>query len=185
MRNADIDIHNPVVLTALREIKSPELDLVRARPEIASIVVDAVTEFDVMAHAVSYFSGAEPTVTFQPNDNPHLASATARVGDTTIVAAPSAEPNRRPNTLDNYGAYVDYVGEMDRVLVITSSIYLPYQFFIAIQAFGWSLPRTIEAIGFPPEWMRGVLTGPENVLQELRSAFFAAHETTRMLGASV
>ncbi len=182
LRDNGIAIGDTAGLTALRELQAGELDLVRERPDIAPIVVDAGTEFDVMTRAVEHFAGGHAEVTLQPDPNPYLASATAVIGNTTVLAAPSADPARRANTRDNYDVYVDRVQAGDSVLVVTSSIYLPYQIFIAIQALGWDKPKTIEAVGFPPQWMDGILTGPENVLQELRSALFGAQRTLRALG---
>jgi len=101
-----------------------------------------------------------------------------------VLAAPSADPERRANSRDNYDVYANQIGPADSILVVTSSIYLPYQFFIALQALGWKQPRTIEAVGFPPEWMQGVLTSPQNVLQEIRSALFGARNTLRAVKSS-
>lgn len=174
-------VRSGAVLTALREVKQPELELVRARPELAAIVDGAETEFDVMVNAVAHFAGVGPTIRHSPHENPHLSSAEAEVGDVVVMAAPSADPTRRANTRDNYEVYVERIGDRDAVLVVTSSIYLPYQLMVAIQALGWSAPRTIEAVGFPPEWMEGILTGPENLLQEVRSALLAARTTLELV----
>lgn len=171
------------VLTALREIKDKELELVRGRPKIAEVVKEAKTEFDVMTAAAAAFSNEIAEVEYTPNENPHLASAVGRVGDAVVLAAPSADPDRRANTRDNYDVYSRQIKPGASVLVVTSSIYLPYQFFIALQALGWDQPRTIEAVGFPPEWMGGILTGPENILQEIRSALFGAKVTLEELAA--
>ncbi|MFI5009844.1 MAG: hypothetical protein ACHQDY_06180, partial [Solirubrobacterales bacterium] len=50
--------------------------------------------------------------------------ALARLDDALVLAAPSADPSRRPNSRDNYDAYVGQIGPADPVLVVTSSIYL-------------------------------------------------------------
>jgi hypothetical protein len=185
IRQRTAEIRNPAVLTALREIGDGELDLVRRRDDLAALVDGVHTEFDVMTNAVAHFGHATPEVTRTPDANPHLASARAEVGDTLVLAAPSADQSRRANTRDNYDVYSEQIGRADAVLVVTSSIYLPYQFFIALQALGWDSPRTIEAVGFPPEWMQGVLTGVANILQETRSALYGAMKTLEMLdGAS-
>jgi hypothetical protein len=182
LRGRGLDIGHVAVLTALREVGEPELQIVRERPEIAVIVGQSPqTEFDVMVRATELFSRSSSIVERMPNSNPHLESAQAQIGDAVVLAAPSADPERRANSRDNYDVYADQIGSTDSVLVVTSSIYLPYQFFIALQALGWEQPRTIEAIGFPPEWMQGILTGPENVLQEIRSALFGALNTLRAL----
>jgi len=177
-------VEHVAVLTALREVGDSELQLVRERPEIMSVVADnPTTEFDVMVAAVEFFTGAEAQIERSFHANPHLASAQAKIGNTLVLAAPSADPDRRANSRDNYDAYSSRIGAGDAVLIVTSSIYLPYQFFVALQALGWEQPRTIEAIGFPPEWMQGVLTGPTNVLQELRSALFGARTTLELLAS--
>ena len=185
IRGESATVGHPAVLTALREIGAPELDLVRARSELAALVDGAETEFDVMTNAVAHFERAAPRIARTPNSNPHLASAIADIGDTLVLAAPSADPHRRANTRDNYDVYSARIGKSDAVLVVTSSIYLPYQFFVALQALGWTEPRTIEAVGFPPEWMAGTLTGVTNVLQEIRSALYGAMKTLELLDAGI
>lgn len=185
LREGGLDVGQVAVLTALREVGEPELQIVRERPEIAAVVEQSPrTEFDVMVRATEMFSQSSSTVERTPNQNPNLESAQAQIGDAVVLAAPSADPERRANSRDNYEVYANQIGPADSVLVVTSSIYLPYQFFIALQALGWKQPRTIEAVGFPPEWMQGVLTGPQNVLQEIRSALFGARNTLRALKSS-
>jgi len=184
LRVDGLDVGRTAVLTALREIGEPELRIVRERPEIAAVLDRSPhTEFDVMTRAAEMFSGSSAEVEHTPNQNPNLASALARLGDVLVLAAPSADPGRRANSRDNYDAYLGQIGPADSVLVVTSSIYLPYQFFVALQALGWEQPRTVEAVGFPPAWMQGILTGPQNVLQEIRSALFGARNTLRALVA--
>jgi hypothetical protein len=182
LRERGVSVDASACLTALRELGEDERALVETRREIASLVAGAVTEFDVMVKAVTHFGGGAPEVSHTPNANPHLASARAQVGDTLVLAAPSADPGRRANTRDNYDVYRDRIATRQSILVVTSSIYLPYQFFVALQAIGWENAATVEAVGFPPDWMDGVLTGPRNVLQELRSAFYGARMTLAALG---
>jgi hypothetical protein len=181
LREDGIEVDNVAVLTALREVGEPELELVRTRREIAHIVNGATTEFDVMTAATEAYSHSSARIEHKAHANPHLAAARAQVGNAIVLAAPSGDPGRRANTRDNYDVYSREVGPTDSVLIVTSSIYLPYQFFIALQALGWDQPRAIEAVGFPPEWMDGVLVGPSNVLQELRSALFGARNTLHAL----
>lgn len=181
LRSSGIAIAHPAALTALRPISSGEIELVRVRGDIAELARDGDSEFDVMTRAVSHFSGEQAEVTRVESANANLASAKAIVGDTLVLAAPSADPDRRANTRDNYLVYRRSIEPDNSVLIVTSSVYLPYQFFIGLQALGWDAPVTVEAVGFPPEWMGGVLTGPEAVLQELRSALYGAMMTLRAL----
>jgi hypothetical protein len=184
LREKGTEVDHVAVLTALREVSEAELELARERPEVAEIARGPETEFEVMTAATAAFSHEVAEIERTPNENPHLASAAAHVGDAVVLAAPSADPDRRANTRDNYDVYARQIEPGASVLVVTSSIYLPYQFFIALQALGWEQPRTIEAVGFPPEWMGGILTGPKNVLQEIRSALFGAMMTLRQLASA-
>ena len=130
LRDGGLDIGRVAVLTALREVGEPELQAVRGRPEIAAIVEQSPqTEFDVMVHATELFSQSSSTVERTPHPNPNLESAQAQIGDAVVLAAPSADPERRANSRDNYDVYANQIGPADSVLVVTSSIYLPYQFF--------------------------------------------------------
>ncbi len=169
-----LDVGNVCALTALREMPPSEVQLVRERPELDHLMEGAATEFDVFVAAAAEMYSAQPQVVRTDNDNPNLRQARAEIGPVLVLAAPSADPTRRPNTRDNYAVYTSEIEDGDSVLIVTSSIYLPYQFFVGLQALGLDRSGVIEAIGFPPVWMGGVLTGPTNVLQELRSAFFGA-----------
>jgi hypothetical protein len=171
-------------LTALREINEAEFDLARSRPELAAIVEGAQTEFDVTVAAAAAYFGGTPEVTVTLDDNPHLSSATAQIGDILVLAAPSSNPARRANSRDNFNAYATRIADGDRVCVTVSSIYLPYQFITGVLALEWHRPLTIEAIGFPPEWMGGVLTAPKNYLQELRSALYGMRTVLEALPAT-
>lgn len=181
LRASGVGVETVGVLTALRPIAETERALVAKRDDIAALVSSAVSEFDVMVAATEHFSGGTAVVDRHSHADPSLDSAEAHIGDALVLAAPSGQPGRRANTRDNYDVYSERVRPRDRVLVVTSSIYLPYQLFIAIQALGWSRPLTIEAVGFPPDWMQGVLTAPQNVLQELRSALYGALRTLESL----
>ena len=179
-----LGVAHPAALTALRVIAANERDVLSQHPELADLAAGAATEFDVLAAAMARYLGGDPQIERHDDDNPHLSSARATVGRALVLAAPSSAPDRRANTSDNYRVYAERVHDGDSVLVVTSSIYLPYQFFTAILELGWQRAISIEAVGFPPDWMGGVLTGPKNVLQELRSAFFGALKLARAIVVS-
>lgn len=178
-----LDIGHIAALTALREMPPAEVELVRERPELAHLIEGAATEFDIFVAAAAEMSGARPRVDRTDRHNPNLSRARAEIGPVTVFAAPSDDPGRRPNTRDNYAAYLSEIEDGDSILIVTSSIYLPYQFFVGLQALGVERSGVVEAVGFPPAWMGGVLTGPTNVLQELRSAFYAALALAEMVRA--
>ena len=176
LRDSGVEMDHIAALTALRAVNEAELKLVRERPEVADLAEGVKTEFDAMTAVTVAFSHESAAIEYTANKNPHLASARAWVGDALVLAAPSGDPSRRANTRDNYDVYFRQIKSGAPVLIITSSIYLPYQFFVWVQApVGWT--RRIEADGFPPEWVAGVLTGPMNILQEIRSALFGAMVT--------
>lgn len=94
-----------------------------------------------------------------------------------LVAAPSPEPaKRRANTADTYAFWADEVAELlpgDALLLVTSSIYVPFQGCDAVRVLG--LPRgvAVEAVGVDVQDER---LGPlrqrfraPHYLQELRS----------------
>ena len=136
LRDGGVTMNAMAALTALRHTNDEELALVRGRPDISDIVGGVTTEFDVLVNAVAHFSNGRPSVRREENANPNLASAQAYVGETLVLAAPSADPTRRPNTRDNYDVYAERIDPGDSVLVLTSSVYLPYRFFVALQALG-------------------------------------------------
>jgi hypothetical protein len=173
-----LEVGRVVALTALRKLPDDELGLVRERRELAALVDGAATEFDVFVTAASKMFGGEPNVTRHEHENPDLSGARAEIGSVSVLAAPSADGKRRADTSDNYAVYASEIHDGDSVLIVTSSIYLPYQFFVGLRALALSRSGTVEAVGFPPAWMGGVLTGPTNVLQELRSAFYGALNLT-------
>ena len=168
------------MLTALREVSDEERAFLRDDPLRESLIC-CTTEFDVMVAAAEFFSETTARIEKKIETNPHASSARAYLDHAEVLAAPSSDSSRRANTFDNYAVYRDRLRAGDSLLIVTSAIYLPYQFLIAVQALGWNTPLQVEAIGFPPEWLGGVLTQPANYLQELRSALFAASTTLAKL----
>jgi hypothetical protein len=165
LRAAGMDLGQVVALTALRRIEDQERTTA-LEAELAADVVEAETEFDVLVRLFAGSEQCEPTACERSE-----TSASAMVGDVRIIAAPSSDPARRANTSDNLRAYIRDVEPGDALLLVTNSIYLPYQLLASLMALGWERALALEAVGFPPEWMRDSLNGPEHVLQELRSAF--------------
>ncbi|MEV6343689.1 hypothetical protein [Actinoplanes sp. NPDC051851] len=96
------------------------------------------------------------------------------------LAAPSSEPGvRRANTADTYHFWAERarLGVGDRVLVVTSPIFVPFQHCDALRTLAVPYRCTIETVGLdaaratlptPPE-----ATGPDRYLQEIRSAILS------------
>lgn len=169
-------------LGALREIPEQELAIALARPDMLGTTAPPLaTEFDaLLAVAERFFPAAtEPARHDQQDENIHLGSAHAnyqtRDGlEVEVLAAPSNDPRQRATTIDNYHSYAQQIATGDSLLICTSAIYVPYHFFVAVRALAFEKPMMVEVVGFPPEWMEGVLTGAHNYLQEIRSALFGA-----------
>lgn len=93
-----------------------------------------------------------------------------------VLAAPSSDPGkRRANTADTYEYWAGLVhlGASDRVLVVTSPIYVPFQHCDAIRILGLRHGCGIDTIGFDRRSVTVPIppgaTGPDRYLQEIRS----------------
>jgi hypothetical protein len=104
----------------------------------------------------------------------------AGLPDIHVLAAPSSEPGkRRANTADTYEFWAGRVRlrACDRVLVVTSPIYVPFQHCDAIRMIGLRHGCGIDPIGFDPDKVTVPLapgaTGPDRYLQEIRSGILS------------
>ena len=94
------------------------------------------------------------------------------------VSGPSSEPEkRRANSADTYKFFLEKfnVQSGQKLLLITSQIYVPYQQIEAVRTLAEPYNLYIETVGFPTEWS-GQLQGmmePANYLQEIRSTIQA------------
>jgi hypothetical protein len=102
----------------------------------------------------------------------------ASTGSTvSVVAAPTTDPARRANTPDSYRYWAEalvHVQEGQRVLLVTSAIYIPFQHADAIRMLGLPYGADVDTVGVDtttvrePE-LRQTFTS-SNYLQEVRSA---------------
>jgi len=107
----------------------------------------------------------------------------------SVVAAPSTQPHiRRANTADSYQWWARNVVELTpghRVLLITSSIYVPFQHADAVRMLAAVYGCAVETVGVPAAWtVDGVPSQrftAANYLQEMRSAI----RSMRLLTESV
>jgi hypothetical protein len=95
-----------------------------------------------------------------------------------VLIAPSGAPGRRVNTVDQlrYWASENGIGRDDRVLLLTTQIYVPYQQLGALQVLGAEHGCSVYCCGvdatssyLPPASFNG-----RSYLQEIRSALRAA-----------
>ena len=97
-----------------------------------------------------------------------------------VVAAPSSAPGeRRANTADAYEWFASKLGDVhvgQRVLVVTTDIYLPYQHADALRMLALPHGVEVDAVGIRPgdiDPRLQKLFGPPDYLQELRSTIRA------------
>jgi UDP-N-acetylmuramoylalanine--D-glutamate ligase len=127
-------------------------------------------------------SGAEDSARFR------VAWAESAGQRVSLVVAPALEPGRRANTADGYRYWADQVEHVkpgERILAVTTCIYVPYQHAIALQHLGLPFGCSIDTVGIDfrviddsllPQSFRGV-----NYLQETRSAIRGYRQLVRML----
>jgi hypothetical protein len=180
-------------LTAFRELSSLEQDLLHD-PQVG---LSASNELEVMAEGMRRaFDLAEcPTSSEVKDDtNPFLSSRRDRWETpgppVEVLVAPTGDPTRRANSADTYEYWAALtkpsVGE--RVLLITSAIYVPYQGAFAVSVLGLGEGLHVETIGLDagaPEF--GVLRQrftAAHYLQEIRSAVLGAKALYRAASAA-
>lgn len=101
-----------------------------------------------------------------------------RVG---VVAAPSSDPDRRANTADTCAFWADRLARPrpgQRVLLVTTDLYVPFQHYDAIRVLGLGYGCTVETVGVDPAGVpdpRLRRSWPvASHLQEVRSAIRSA-----------
>lgn len=96
-----------------------------------------------------------------------------------VVAAPSGEPGRPANTAETYAWWGQEVAELSpsqRVLLVTTSIYVPYQHADAIRMLSLEYGCAVETVGVPYGFRDGITPqrfDAQHYLQEMRSTIRA------------
>ncbi|RKR89471.1 hypothetical protein BDK92_3822 [Micromonospora pisi] len=105
-----------------------------------------------------------------------------------VLAAPSGEPaSRRANTADTYHFWARQVrlNPGDRVLVVTSPSYVPFQHCDAVRMLRLGYGCAVETVGFDTAQLTGVppmpTLAPDRYLQEVRSAIRSMDSLYRAL----
>lgn len=140
---------------------------------------DCAFEIDAMAlGARRAFGTGEPSTVESGGDplsDPHRAWRVEtlplpRTRVLRVVAAPSSDPARRrantPDTCRFWAEQVAGLGPGDRVLVVTSAIYVPFQHCDAVAAFTLPYGARVDTVGSAPR----TPPDPDRLLQEIRSA---------------
>lgn len=118
-------------------------------------------------------------------DSPHSRWLHRRYTDSSpmvsVVAAPSSDPDaRRANTPDTYRWWAEKVAHLsssDRILLVTTDIYVPYQGANAIRMLGLPYGAEVETIGLDARNLSDQALrqpfGTQKYLQEVRSTIRA------------
>jgi hypothetical protein len=173
-----------VVLGAHRELSEGEreqagvLGLAAATDEAEAVLAAARRAFGLGEPSESQLSAPWSAGW---DDARQGASAWFRWKDVEVVIAPSAEPaQRRANTDDQlrYWAAAAGIGPADRVLLLTTQIYVPFQQLVGLRILGLERGCAVACCGvdaatsvIPPATFGG-----RSYLQEVRSALRAAGE---------
>lgn len=169
------------VLGGHRELRGDELVLAKEQG-----FGDLFDEADVVLSATRQAFGlGEPeeseVVAPSRNDwNDELWAAWARYRwpGVEVLIVPSGEPGRRVNTADQlrYLADRNGIGGDDRVLLLTTQIYVPFQQFSALQVLGIERGCSVHCCGVDAEssFLPGLSFSGRSYLQEIRSALLAA-----------
>ncbi len=176
-----------VMLSGMRPVSETERD------STDTYAIGAKTEYDLINHGAEKVfqiegEGTEERFIDAKNLNKSWAIKTYEKTDKKFpiisIAAPSSEPQkRRANSLDTYKFFCEKykIREGQRLLFITSQIYVPYQHLEAVRSLGIPQNISIDTIGFPVEWnieQRG-LRQAENYLQEVRSTIQAINRVIK------
>jgi hypothetical protein len=97
-----------------------------------------------------------------------------------VLIAPSGDPGRRVNTMDQlrYWASENGIGRHDQVLLLTTQIYVPYQQFSGLRVLGVERGCGVHCCGVDAanSYLPAASFKGHNYLQEVRSALLAAAE---------
>lgn len=182
LRNETIKAGEVTALGGFRELKGDELDLA------AKLGHGGLTnEFDAMDAGVrAAFDVGEPDADRGERSDVVGVSWAVREYQTAagisvrVVGAPSTEPGvRRANTPDTYAWFASKLAKLrpgERVLVLTSDIYMPYQHADALRMLALPYAVEVDAAGIRPGDAHPDLAQEfktHNYLQEMRSTIRA------------
>ncbi len=168
-----------ILLSGMRGILESE------RAATDAYAPEAQTEFDLInagAEQVFQLDGEYIEERYH-NKNSNLNWAARKyeyLGKQSIfsLSGPSSEPEkRRANSSDTFQFFINKmdVKANEKLLFVTSQIYVPYQQMEAIRTLAVPYGLYVETVGFPVEWsniLQGMME-PANYLQEIRSTLQA------------
>jgi hypothetical protein len=157
-------------ISSLRPIGPTEVEFAAAEE-----MPDREVEADVMAAALVRAFGVDAAWERRTGVGP--AGEPWRVdeyGPLTVVAAASSAPGRRANTQDGFVGWAAWVGgpaPTDRILVVTTDLYVPFQHAAAVLLLGTQYGCGVETVGLDVlgygRWLKP--STQTAILQELRA----------------
>jgi UDP-N-acetylmuramoyl-L-alanine---L-glutamate ligase len=186
-----------VAISAYRDLARNEKDPSRDEYELLDVfgLPRRSFEWEVMEDGLRRAFGL-PAFSVEQQSGPdaegparyRVAAAEAGTNRVSLVVAPALEPGRRANTADGYRYWADQVGHVkpgQRILAVTTCIYVPYQHAVALQHLGIPFGCSIDTVGVDfgviddtrsPQAFRGV-----HYLLEIRSAIRAFRHLVGLL----
>ncbi|HTJ39546.1 MAG TPA: hypothetical protein VL738_40495 [Dactylosporangium sp.] len=157
-------------ISSLRPMGPGELEFAAAEG-----MADARVEADVMAAALVRAFGVDAPARQRSGVSP--AGEPWRVeayGPLTVLAAASNTPGKRANTQDGFIGWAAMVGgpaPSDRILVVTTDLYVPFQHAAAVLLLGMRYRCGVETVGLDVleygQWLKP--STQTAILQELRA----------------
>lgn len=162
-----------------------------ATDEFDLMTAGAISAFDVSAAPTEFLCGCHDggaicprwTHANAPGDTPvaftHERARVLHAKDGTkrgaVLSASTSRPPHRPDTSDTYALWARYANPVDgeRLLVVTTQIFVPFQRFDALRNLYFTHGIEIDAVGYGAEWNDRPLTAT-NLLQETLSGIRSA-----------
>lgn len=182
-----IEAGSVTALGGYRELRGDEIGLVE-RVAGNEVAVEAVAdEFDAMDAGVRHAFGLGAAEA-ERGERSELVGGSWRVHEYTteagvpvnVVAAPSGEPGkRRTNTADSLEWFAEKLGGLkpkQRILMVTSDIYVPFQHADVLRVIGLPYGVVVETAGIQPGDVDPRLSqgfSADAYLQEVRSTIMA------------
>jgi hypothetical protein len=195
-----ISARDVVGISAYRELARNQADPERDEPTLLDRfgLPHREYEWQVMEDGLRRAFGLPEFTVERESDPSAEGSARFRVASSTVggrrvslVVAPALEPGGRADTAAGYRYWadqVDHVKPGERILAVTTCIYVPYQHAVALQHLALPFGCSVDTVGIDfnvirdnpnPQRFRGA-----HYLQEIRSAILGYQRLVNMLAGS-
>lgn len=187
LEKGEVEAGSVTALGGYRKLKGDEIGLVESVAGEHVGAEDVGDEFDAMDVGVRLAFDLDPPER-ERGERSRLEFGSWRVHEYTtvsglpvsVVAAPSSEPEkRRTNTADSYEWFATELFDLragQRLLLVTSDIYVPFQHADALRVLGLPFQVEVETAGIQPGDVDPRLSqvfSADAYLQEVRSTIMA------------